>query len=58
MIYTNSSLEPAERAELKTVAGDSYFDLDTLDPAAEDAKALQQVLLLAESLRIANEKQE
>ena len=39
------------------MAGDSYFDLDTLDLAAEDTKAVQQVLLLAESLRIANEKQ-
>ena len=57
VIYANPSLEPEERAELKTVAGDSYFDLDTLDLAAEDTKAVQQVLLLAESLRIANEKQ-
>ncbi len=53
VIYANPSLEP----ELRTMAGDSYFDLDTLDLAAEDTKAVQQVLLLAESLRIANEKQ-
>jgi hypothetical protein len=40
------------------VAGSRYFDLDTLNLAAEDADAARQVLLLAESLRIANEKQE
>ncbi len=57
VIYANPSLEPEERSELRTMAGDSYFDLDTLDLAAEDTKAVQQVLLLAESLRIANEKQ-
>jgi bifunctional enzyme CysN/CysC/sulfate adenylyltransferase subunit 1 len=57
VIYANPSLEPEERAELKTVAGDGYFDLDALDLAAEDARAVQQVLLLAEPLRIANEKQ-
>ncbi|HZI57543.1 MAG TPA: sulfate adenylyltransferase subunit CysN [Verrucomicrobiae bacterium] len=58
VIYANPSLGAEERAELKTVAGDSYFDLDTLDLAAEDTDAVPQVLLLAESLRIANEKQE
>ncbi len=57
VIYANPSLESEERAELKTVAGDGYFDLDTLDLATEDAAAVRQVLLLAESLRIANEKQ-
>jgi sulfate adenylyltransferase subunit 1 len=58
VIYANPSLEPEERAELKTVAGDGYFDLNALDLAAEDPDAVQQVLLLAEPLRIANEKQE
>ena len=57
VIYANPSLEPEEQAELKAVAGDGYFDLDTSDLAAEDARAVQQVLLLAEPLRIANEKQ-
>src|SRR4029077_788091 len=31
VIYVNPSLEPEERAELKTAAGDGYVDLDTLD---------------------------
>ena len=58
VIYANPSLKPEELAALKTVAGSGHFDLDTLDPAAEDAQAVQQALLLAESRRIANEKQE
>lgn len=58
VIYANPSLEPEERAELKTVAGSGHFDLDTLDLAAEDAKAVQQVLVVAESLRLANERRE
>ena len=57
VIYANPSLESEERAELKTVAGSGYFDLDALNLPADDADAAQQVLLLAESLRIANERQ-
>jgi hypothetical protein len=56
VIYANPSLEPEERAELEEVAGDRYFDLDTLNLAAEDVDAARQVLLLAESLRITNRK--
>ncbi|HEY2362120.1 MAG TPA: sulfate adenylyltransferase subunit CysN [Candidatus Angelobacter sp.] len=55
VIYINPSLGPEERAEMKTVAGSGHFDLDTLELAAE---AVQQVLPLAESLRIANKRQE
>jgi sulfate adenylyltransferase subunit 1 len=58
VIYMNPSLGPEERAEMKTVAGSSHFDLDTLELAAEDGQAAQHVLALAESLRIANEEQE
>jgi sulfate adenylyltransferase large subunit len=58
VIYVNPSLEPEERAEMKTVAGSGHFDLDTLELAAEDSQAVQQVLSLAETLRIANERQE
>ena len=58
VIYVNHSLEPEERAELKTVAGSGHFDLDTLELAAEDGRAVEQVLSLAEALRIANERQE
>jgi hypothetical protein len=56
-IYTNPSLEAEERAELEAVAGNRYFDLDLLDLPADDAEAAQKVLLLAESLRTANERQ-
>ena len=55
VIYVNHSLEPEERAELKTVAGSGHFDLDTLELAAEDGRAVEQVLSLAEALRIVNE---
>ena len=58
VIYANTSLEPEERVELEAAAGGRYFDLDTLNLAAEGGDAVQQVLLLAESLRIANEKQD
>jgi sulfate adenylyltransferase subunit 1 len=58
VIYASQSLEAKEREELKSETGGRYFDLDTLNLAAEDADAVQQVLLLAEDLRIANEKQE
>jgi hypothetical protein len=57
VIYANPSLEAEERAELEAVAGGRYFDLDSLDLPADDAEAAQTVLLLAESLRIANESQ-
>jgi sulfate adenylyltransferase subunit 1 len=52
VIYANPSLEAEERVGLETVAGSRYFDLDSLNLSAEDAYAVQQVLLLAESLRI------
>jgi sulfate adenylyltransferase subunit 1 len=58
VIYANPSLEAGERAELEGVAGSRYFDLDALNLPADDADAAQQVLALAESLRIANERQE
>jgi sulfate adenylyltransferase subunit 1 len=58
VIYVNPSLAPEERAEMKTVAGTGHFDLDALNLPADDADAAEQVLSLAESLRIANERQE
>ncbi|HSK43785.1 MAG TPA: hypothetical protein VLA83_07860 [Candidatus Binatia bacterium] len=57
VIYANPSMEPEERVELEAVAGGRYFDLDSLDLPAKDADAVRQVMLLAESLRIANERQ-
>ena len=58
VIYANSSQEPEERAELEAVAGGRYFDLDALNLPANNGDAAQQVLALAGSLRIANERQE
>jgi len=58
VIYAGPSLEPEELAQLEATAGGRYFDLDTLDLPADDADAAQKVLLLAESLRMANERQE
>jgi sulfate adenylyltransferase large subunit len=57
VIYANAFLEAEERAELEALAGGRYFDLDSLDLPADDADAAQRVLALAESLRIANERQ-
>jgi len=57
VIYANPFLEAEERAELEALAGGRYFDLDSLDLPADDADAAQRVLALAESLRIANERQ-
>jgi bifunctional enzyme CysN/CysC/sulfate adenylyltransferase subunit 1 len=53
VIYSNPSLEPEERADLKTVAGERYFDLGALDLATEDA-AVQKIVSLADTLRIAD----
>jgi hypothetical protein len=52
VIYENPSLGTEERLELRTAAGDHYFDLAQLNLAAGDPEAVQQVLYLAESLRI------
>ena len=57
VIYASPSLEPEELAELEALAGDRYFDLDSLNLPADDADAARKVLLLAESLRIADERQ-
>ena len=58
VIYVNPSLQPEERAEMKTVAGSGYFDLDALNLPADHADAAERVLSLAESLRIVNERQD
>ena len=58
VIYASPALGVEEQNELKAVAGPRYFDLDALSLPADDADAAQQVLALAESLRIANERQE
>jgi bifunctional enzyme CysN/CysC/sulfate adenylyltransferase subunit 1 len=52
VIYSNPTLEQDERADLKTVAGDRYFDLGELRIASED-EAVRKIVSLAETLRIA-----
>ena len=51
VIYQNPSLGAEERLELKTVAGDRFFDLAELKLLAGDADALEHILALAETLR-------
>jgi hypothetical protein len=58
VIYASSSLEQEERTELEALAGGRYFDLDALNLPADDTEAAQEVLLLAEDLRIAHERTE
>jgi bifunctional enzyme CysN/CysC/sulfate adenylyltransferase subunit 1 len=58
VIYASPALGIEEQSELKAVAGPRYFDLDALSLPADDADAAQQALALAESLRIANERQD
>jgi len=58
VIYANPSLRIEEQMQLKAVVGGRYFNLDALNLPADDADAAQQALVLAESLRIATERQE
>ena len=52
VIYQNPSPGIEERVDMRAAAGDSFFDLAELDLSAGDAEAVEQVLVLAESLRI------
>jgi sulfate adenylyltransferase subunit 1 len=52
VIYQNSSLGAEERLELKTVAGDRFFDLADLQLVSGDADALERMLAFARTLRI------
>jgi hypothetical protein len=52
VIYENSSLGAEERLELKTVAGDRFFDLAELKLVSGDADALERILAFARTLRI------
>jgi sulfate adenylyltransferase subunit 1 len=51
VLYQNPSLGPEERVELKTVAGDRFFDLAELKLPAVDAEALEHILALGKRLR-------
>ncbi|HEY4776353.1 MAG TPA: sulfate adenylyltransferase subunit CysN [Candidatus Acidoferrales bacterium] len=52
VIYQSSSLGAEERLELKTAAGDRFFDLADLQLVSGDADALERVLAFARTLRI------
>jgi sulfate adenylyltransferase large subunit len=52
VIYQNPSLGVEERLELRSVAGDRFFDLETLDLPVDDTEALERMLALVEPLRI------
>ncbi len=52
VLYHNPSLEMDERVDLRAAAGDHFFDLAELNLPVGNAEAVEQVLALAESLRI------
>jgi sulfate adenylyltransferase subunit 1 len=52
VIYKNTSPGIEELVDLRAAAGDYFFDLAGLDLPAGDAEAVEQVMVLAESLRI------
>ncbi|HTV58848.1 MAG TPA: sulfate adenylyltransferase subunit CysN [Verrucomicrobiae bacterium] len=51
VICRNLALDSGDKLELKSVAGDRFFDLSELNMPAGDAEALNGVLDLAKSLR-------
>lgn len=52
VIYHNPSLAAEERLDLRSAAGDHFFDLGELELPAGGAEAVARVLVLVESLRI------
>jgi sulfate adenylyltransferase large subunit len=52
VVFQNSSLGAEERLELKTAAGDRFFDLAELKLVSGDADALERILAFARTLRI------
>jgi sulfate adenylyltransferase subunit 1 len=52
VLYQNSSPGIDERTDLRTAAGDHFFDLAEVDLLRGDAAVVERVLALAESLRI------
>jgi sulfate adenylyltransferase subunit 1 len=52
VLYQNPSPGIDERADLRTAAGDHFFDLAEVDLLRRDAAVVERVLALAESLRI------
>jgi hypothetical protein len=52
VIYHNPSLGAEERMDLRSAAGDYFFDLATVELPAGDAEAVERILALVEPLRI------
>jgi sulfate adenylyltransferase large subunit len=52
VIYQNPSLGVEERLELRSLAGNRFFDLETLDLPVDDAEAMERILVLVQPLRI------
>jgi sulfate adenylyltransferase large subunit len=52
VIYRNPSLGAEERLDLRSAAGDHFFDLEELELPSGDAEAVERILALAEALRI------
>jgi sulfate adenylyltransferase large subunit len=52
VIYQNPSLGADERLELRSLAGNRFFDLETLDLPVDDAEAMERILVLVQPLRI------
>lgn len=52
VLYQNPSLGVEERLEMRSLAGNRFFDLDTLDLPMDDAEAMERILVLVQPLRI------
>jgi sulfate adenylyltransferase subunit 1 len=52
VIYRNPLLGAEERLDLRSAAGDHFFDLEELELPASDAEAVERILALAQPLRI------
>jgi hypothetical protein len=52
VIYHNPSLGPEERMELRSAAGDYFFDLADMELPTGNAEAVERILALVEPLRI------
>ncbi len=55
VIYQHSPLGLKERSELRTAAGDHFFDLAEMNLCEGDTEALEHVLTFVKSLRISGE---
>jgi hypothetical protein len=52
VLYHNPSLKVEEKVDLKAAESDHFFDLSELNLPEGDTEAIEQILVLAESLRI------